>query len=153
MSLELRQSLAERIIFQTPASQKYQLTEIYPETGDFVLSTWLINAMDMMLRWDMPYEVTALRDDHRIDACLGPDNHNPAGRAMDFWFLNTYKPGDYMDVKNPLFAARLGMLKSLQYVDAVGLGGSADDASLLSVLGSLGFSDNGSDHLHLQVSQ
>lgn len=153
MSLAFRQSLAKRVIFQSPATQKYQLTEIYPETGAFVLSTWLIKSMDMMLQRGISYEVTALRDDHRIDACLGPDNHNPAGRAMDFWFLNTDKPGDYMDVKNPLFAARLGLLKSLQYVDAVGLGGSADDASLLSVLGSLGFSDNGSDHLHLQVSQ
>lgn len=153
MSLAFRRSLAERVIFQNPAVQKYQLTEISPETGEFVLSTWLIKAMDTLLRWDMPYEVTALRDDHRIDACLGPDNHNPAGRAMDFWFLNTYKAGDYMDVKNPKFGDWVENLKSLHYVNAVGLGGAADDASLLSLLGSFGFSDNGSDHIHLQVSQ
>jgi hypothetical protein len=153
MSLEFRRSLAEHVIFQSPATQRYQLTEIYPETGSFVLSTWLIKTMSTMLELGIIYEVTALRDDHRPDACLGPDNHNPAGRAMDFWFLNTSVAGDYMDVKNPKFREWVELLRPLPYVSGVGLGGSANDASLLSVLGPLGFSDNGSDHLHLQVSQ
>jgi hypothetical protein len=153
MSLEVRQRLAAHVIFQNPDVQRYQLTEIDPSTGEFVLSTWLIEAMDEMQGLGIFFEVTSLRDDHRDDSCLGPDNHNPAGRAMDFWFLSDNRPGAYLMASDPRFGRWLKLLPTLSHVSGIGLGGSADEPDLLHLLGSLGFSDNRSDHIHIQVSE
>lgn len=151
MSLEMRQSLQGTLIFQNPVAQRHQLTELGSNGADFALHTDLISVMHDMMRLGMKFVITALRDDHSVDGCLGPDNHNPAGKAMDFWFLDSNSPIDYMDPESSMFAHALGLLKSIPLIEAVGLGGSSQIPMLEAVLGSLYFSDNGADHLHIQV--
>lgn len=150
MSQEMRERLQELLIFQNPEQQRYQLTE--HNGASYVIDTMLINAMSVMLSWQMLFVVTALRDDHSIDGCLGPDNHNPAGKAMDFWFLKSSDPSDYLDATSEQFVRWVGKLGWLPDITGVGLGGSADNGPCREAVGSLAFSDNGSDHIHIQVS-
>lgn len=150
MSLEARQYLQQTLIFQDSEAQRFQFTEHYGP--GYVIDTDLVAAVTMMLRKGMLFVVTALRDDHSFDGCLGPDNHNPAGRAMDFWFLKSSSPTDYMDAADEQFVTWVGQLVSLPFVTGVGLGGSADNGPNREAAGSLAFSDNGSDHIHIQVS-
>jgi hypothetical protein len=151
MSLEVRQRLQESLIFQNPEAQRYQLTEMI-NGASYAIDTNLILALDLMIRKSMLFVITALRDDHSIDGCLGPDNHNPGGRAVDFWFLKSSSPVDYLEPDSEQFVTWVGMLRSLPNITGVGLGGSADIGPNREAAGSFGFSDNDSDHLHIQVS-
>lgn len=150
MSIEVRRTLQGCLLFQNPPAQRPQLTEFYG--AGYALNTDLIAAIAAMVHQQMLFVVTALRDDHSIDGCLGPDNHNPAGKAMDFWFLNSSSPTDYMDARSEQFVTWVGRLASLPYVTGVGLGGSSDSVLCREAAGGLAFSDNSSDHLHIQVS-
>jgi hypothetical protein len=150
MSLEMRKYLQESLVFQDPEAQRYQLVERLG--AGYTINTDLIAALVMMLHKKMLFVVTALRDDHSIDDCLGPDNHNTAGRAVDFWFLKSSDPTDYLDATSEQFVTWVGMLGRLPNVTGVGLGGSADNGPCREAAGSLAFSDNNSDHIHIQVS-
>jgi hypothetical protein len=150
MSLEVREDLQESLIFQNSVAQKHQLTEV--EGAAYVLNTYLINVMWLMRSWGMFYVITALRDDHSFDGTLGPDNHNPAGRAMDFWFLKSRVATDYLEPDSEQFVAWMSKLTTLPRVTGVGLGGGADTGPNREALGNLYFHDGDSDHVHIQVS-
>lgn len=150
MSLDTREYVQKLLIFQDVDAQRHQLTEVIG--AEYALDTNLILALLCMCKERMKFVITSLRDDHSIDGCLGPDSHNPGGRAVDFWFLGSDVADDYLDSSSEQFVTWVGMLKDIPHVTGVGLGGSANNSPNREALGSLAFSDNDSDHIHLQVS-
>lgn len=143
MSLEARESLVAKLFFQDTDSRSDLLN---PD----LTSTDLISTLIQTLAKGHYLEITAVRTDHRPDGYLGVHAHQ-SGRAVDCWSLNSPKMGDYMDPNSSGFMWFLRDLKRINEVAQIGLGGSAFTVANMAVLGSLGFQDNGADHVHIGV--
>lgn len=141
MSLEARKSLCKGLFFQDLESKSDLL-------NPNLTSTYLISILVQILAKGHNLEITAVRTDHHPDGYLGVHSHQ-AGRAVDLWPLNSPKMGDYQDANSLDFMWFLRDLKRINEVAQVGLGGSAFTVSNMSVLGSLGFKDDGEDHVHV----
>jgi hypothetical protein len=141
MSEQTRESLVSKLFFQDTDSKTDLLN---PD----LTSTNLIAILVSVLAAGYNLEITAVRTDHHPDGYLGVHSHQ-AGRAVDCWPLNSPKMGDYMDPNTSDFMMFLRDTKRINQVAQIGLGGSAFTTSNVAVLGSLGFQDNGADHVHI----
>ena len=100
------------------------------------------------------FEVTSVRRDHpSVD---GPNGHNPGGRGVDGWPLNTPTHGDYMPATSPHFADFLEAAAASAWRFQIGLGGSSDTPANLAAIGGqaavdagTAFQDNATEHVHL----
>jgi hypothetical protein len=137
MSLEMRESLVSRLFFQDAESKSDLLN---PD----LTSTNLIQILIDLVNLGHFIEITAVRTDHHPDGYLGIHSHQ-AGRAVDCWPLNSPTPGDYCDD----LTSFLNDLRKVPGIAQVGLGGSAYSVSNMFKLGSLGFRDDGQDHVHI----
>lgn len=141
MSVEVRESLVKRLFFQDLASKSDLLD---PNLTD----TYLIEILTEILDRGYFLEITAVRTDHGPDGYLGVHSHQ-AGRAVDCWPLISAKQNDYLDEDSATFRTFLSTLTKIQDIAQVGLGGTANSTYNMSLLGSLGFVDNGQDHVHI----
>lgn len=143
MSEQARETLVSKLFFQD-AESKSDLLDVN------ITSTNLIEMLVEVTSRGYHLEITAVRTDHHPDGYLGVHSHQ-AGRAVDCWPLNSPKMGDYMDPNCIDFLWFLRDTKRINQVAQIGLGGSAFTTSNMAVLGSLGFQDNGADHVHIGV--
>src|SRR5271155_3090431 len=143
MSLEARQSLVEKLIFQDESSKSDLLDPNLTDTN-------LIEVLIELEGLGHNIEITAVRTDHHPDGYLGKHSHQ-AGRAADCWPLLSPTAGDYANENGMAFNLFLEDLRKNSLIAQVGLGGSAFTVGNMRVLGSLGFQDNGADHVHIGV--
>jgi hypothetical protein len=145
MNTQRRYEICNRLVFQNPV-QKFDLLNP-AKTTDALLG----GLYQLVITEGRHIEITAVRSDHHDDSCLGPLAH-ACGHAIDFWPLNSNKPGDYIDGSCELFSTFLNALTHLPHVRQIGLAGSAFTAENLLILGPLGFVDGGADHIHFGAS-
>ena len=143
MSEQARETLVSKLFFQD-AESKSDLLDVN------ITSTNLIEMLVEVTSRGYHLEITAVKTDHSADGYLGVHSHQ-AGRAVDCWPLNSPEMGDYMDPNCIDFLWFLRDTKRINQVAQIGLGGSAFTTSNMAVLGSLGFQDNGADHVHIGV--
>lgn len=150
MSLQTRQLVANALIYQNPALQKFQLTA-KNEHGGYIVHTNMIQLLhDILFVFKAPFLVTAIKTDHHDDSCLGAHSHF-AGKCIDGWFLSGLGPTDYMMPDDASFAIWLKQIAHHPLTYSIGLGGSAYTPPLRLACAPIGFEDSGEDHIHLAV--
>lgn len=141
MSLQKRQEVVDRLFFQDEGSKSDLLDPNLTNTN-------LIAMLDHLHVMGFFMEVTAVRSDHHPDGYLGKHSHQ-AGNAIDLWPLKNREAGNYLDENSRDFQLFLHYAQADNLCFQVGLGGSANNAHNVAILGPKGFIDNGSDHVHL----
>jgi len=141
VGLTERAALCDRLVFQND-TQRSDLMNVN------LTQTTLISAGLFMLTKGYHIEITAVKTDHSNDSYLGYHCHYN-GFCWDCWPLNSAQPGDYMDPTTHNFRQFLVDLTHAPFILQVGLAGTAYSAENMNSLGSLGFQDDGADHVHV----
>lgn len=140
MSLEARQELVSRLVFQAPTQKADLLNEELTQTALIAL------LLEVTSRWHL--EITAVRSDHHDDSDLGPHCH-AHGYAVDCWPIWAGRPGDYIPSSDPAFLSFLSFAAKQPHLEQIGLAGSAWSAATMAAAGATAFADDGADHIHL----
>ena len=140
MSLEARQELVKRLVFQRDSQRTDLLSTVLTKTELIAL---LLEATE-----HYHLEVTAVRSDHHDDSALGGHSH-AYGFCADLWPLMSAEAGDYMDANDPRFGMWLEWVASSPWLYQIGLAGSADTPENRKDAGPTVFEDSGADHVHL----
>ena len=140
MSIQARQELCSRLVFQDDSQQADLMDPSVTETSLIALMLDVTNGC--------AWECTAVKSDHRDDRDLGPHCHYN-GFGFDGWPLKSKNAGDYMDPSTPEFEVALGRARQSKWLNEIGLAGSAVSYVDIIAAGPDYFQDSGADHIHL----
>jgi len=140
MSIEARQQLCNRLIFQDDTQRADLMDPSKTQTN--------LIALLLDLSQTFPIEITAVRSDHHDDSALGLNCH-ANGYAVDCWPLQTNQPGNYYDAENPHFLDFLTVAAQSPWCYQIGLAGSAQTDAAVKASKGKSFMDDGADHIHL----
>jgi hypothetical protein len=141
MSIQARQALVSKLVFQNSSQQSDLLDPNMTQTTLIALLLDLVNKGHHI-------EITAVRSDHPDDSALGLHCH-ANGYCADLWPLGSATPQDYLNATNPYFQQFLQDAAASSWLYQIGLAGSAWTSANQTAAGQTVFQDQGADHVHL----